>query len=251
MAGDGGGVALTAVILVAFVLASFHRPGADRAAAEPAVRIEVTAQPWWWDVRYQDPVPSPRVDDRQRDPHPGRPAGGADAHLERRDPQLLGAEPARQEGPDPGRERRSTSRPTAPAFRGQCAEFCGLSTRTWRCTWSPSRSEEFERWQAQQRGRAAEPAMRSAEGREVFLSQPCVMCHAIRGTPAAAGRAGPDPPRQPPHARGRHPAQHARAPRRLDRRSAAASSPATTCRPTCWSPTSSRRCSLAYLETLK
>ena len=72
---------------------------------------------------------------RQRDPHPGRPAGAARAAVRRRDPQLLGAEPARQAGPDPrphdrrcasGRPRRATTAASAPSSAAS-------STRTWRC----------------------------------------------------------------------------------------------------------------------
>ena len=68
--------------------------------------IKVTGHQWWWEVQYQDLDPSRMVDDRQRDPHPGRPPGADPAVVRRRDPQLLGAEPARQEGPDPRPRRR-------------------------------------------------------------------------------------------------------------------------------------------------
>jgi cytochrome c oxidase subunit 2 len=55
----GAGVALTVAILALSVLTSFHI-GRELTArpTEPEVRIAMTAQRWWWDVRYQDSVPS-------------------------------------------------------------------------------------------------------------------------------------------------------------------------------------------------
>jgi cytochrome c oxidase subunit 2 len=55
----GVSIGITLAILFLFLAASFWigreliaRPG------EPALSIDVTAQRWWWDVRYTDPVPS-------------------------------------------------------------------------------------------------------------------------------------------------------------------------------------------------
>ena len=57
--------------------------------------------------------------------------------VRRRDPQLLGAEPARQEGPDPRPHRdAAASAPTRPGvYRGQCAEFCGLQHAQHGASW--------------------------------------------------------------------------------------------------------------------
>ena len=51
---------------------------------------------------------------------------------------------------------------------------------------------EFDRWYAAQLRDAAEPATPSARrGKEVFLTNGCVLCHQIRGTPAGS-HVGPD-----------------------------------------------------------
>jgi cytochrome c oxidase subunit 2 len=52
--------------------------------------------------------------------------------------------------------------------------------------------EEFEEWLEWQSQAALPPSSLAAQrGRDVFLSQACVLCHTIRGTPAAA-TVGPD-----------------------------------------------------------
>jgi cytochrome c oxidase subunit 2 len=52
--------------------------------------------------------------------------------------------------------------------------------------------QDYENWLAHQREEAsAASASIGAEGRTVFLSKPCALCHTIRGTPARGG-VGPD-----------------------------------------------------------
>jgi len=52
--------------------------------------------------------------------------------------------------------------------------------------------EQYEAWAARQRESAVQSAdAQLVRGREVFLSNTCVMCHTIQGTTAAARR-GPD-----------------------------------------------------------
>ena len=55
----GASIAITVAIVSLFVVASFwigHELVAEPTG--PALRIDVTAQRWWWDVRYHDPIPS-------------------------------------------------------------------------------------------------------------------------------------------------------------------------------------------------
>ena len=77
-------------------------------------------------------------------------------------------------------------------FRGQCAEFCGLQhahMALWVIAQSP---QDFNAWYTRQLEPSREPPNETAtQGREVFLNHACVLCHAIRGTPAA-GTNGPD-----------------------------------------------------------
>ena len=153
-----------------------------------ALTIHVTGHQWWWEVRYEDADAEPQLHDRQRAPHPGRRAGAGQARVRRRDPQLLGAEPHGQAGPDPGPARTTSSfsadRPGV--YRGQCAEFCGLQhahglARRRRAARRRSSAGATRRSRPR---RAAGRPERQQRARRSSSSQPCVMCHTIRGTPA-------------------------------------------------------------------
>jgi len=85
----------------------------------------------------------------------------------------------------PGRENRMTVRATrAGVYRGQCAEFCGLSHALMAFDVVAMDPAAFDRWLADQ----AAPVRRTDA---LFASYGCGGCHAIRGTDQA-GRIGPD-----------------------------------------------------------
>jgi cytochrome c oxidase subunit 2 len=190
----GVGVALTAAILIVFVLASFQIGRALTARpAEPAVRIAVTAQRWWWDVRYQDPVPSNSFTTANEIHIPvGRPVEltlrSADVIHSFWVPNLHGKKDL-----IPGQINTLYIEADRPGvFRGQCAEFCGFQHANMALYVVAEPEEEFARWQAQQRQPAPEPATDAQRrGRDVFMSSSCVLCHAILGTPAG-GVTGPN-----------------------------------------------------------
>jgi cytochrome c oxidase subunit II len=77
-------------------------------------------------------------------------------------------------------------------FRGQCAEFCGLQHAHMALHVVAESEDDFAHWQEQQRRAAPEPATEEQRrGRDVFLSNSCVLCHAINGT-SAGGVTGPN-----------------------------------------------------------
>jgi cytochrome c oxidase subunit 2 len=187
------GVALTAAILIVFVLASFQVGRALTARPDPAVRIAVTAQRWWWDVRYQDPVPSESFSTANEIHIPvGRPV-----ELTLRSPDVIHSfwVPNLHGKKDliPGQINTLYLQADRPGvFRGQCAEFCGLQHANMALYVVAEPEEEFARWQAQQRQPAPEPATDAQRrGHDVFMSSSCVLCHAISGTPAG-GVTGPN-----------------------------------------------------------
>jgi cytochrome c oxidase subunit II len=190
----GVGVALTAAILIVFVLASFQIGQALTARpAEPAVRIAVTAQRWWWDVRYQDPVPSNSFTTANEIHIPvGRPVEltlySADVIHSFWVPNLHGKKDL-----IPGQINTLYLQADRPGvFRGQCAEFCGLQHAHMALHLVAEPEEEFARWQAQHRQPAPEPTTDAQRrGYDVFMSSSCVLCHAISGTPAG-GVTGPN-----------------------------------------------------------
>jgi len=85
-------------------------------------------------------------------------------------------------------------------YRGQCAEFCGLQHANMSFLVYADAPEAFRAWLAVQHRPAVAPSTALARrGRDVFLSEPCVDCHQIRGT-SAGGQVGPDLT----HVAGRH-----------------------------------------------
>jgi cytochrome c oxidase subunit 2 len=77
-------------------------------------------------------------------------------------------------------------------YRGQCAEFCGLQHANMIFYVVADPPAAFDQWAAREAGLPLPPASTLAQvGQQVFLTEPCVACHAIRGTPATA-RIGPD-----------------------------------------------------------
>ncbi|HST26244.1 MAG TPA: cytochrome c oxidase subunit II [Gaiellaceae bacterium] len=78
------------------------------------------------------------------------------------------------------------------AYRGQCAEFCGLQHALMSFVVYADPPAAFHAWLAAQERPAATPANALAQkGRDVFLSESCADCHQIRGT-SADGQVGPD-----------------------------------------------------------
>jgi cytochrome c oxidase subunit II len=189
----GGAVGITVLIVFLFVLASFWigreliaRPG------EPALSIDVTAQRWWWAVRYDDPVPSNSFSTANEIHIPvGRPIlltlRSVDVIHSFWAPNLQGKKDL-----IPGQVNTLYLQADRPGvFRGQCAEFCGLQHAHMALYVVAESEDDFAHWQEQQRRAAPEPATEEQRrGRDVFLSNSCVLCHAINGT-SAGGVTGP------------------------------------------------------------
>jgi cytochrome c oxidase subunit II len=184
----GVSIGITLAILFLFLAASFWigreliaRPG------EPALSIDVTAQRWWWDVRYTDPVPSRGFTTANEIHIPvGRPV-----ELTLRSVDVIHSfwVPNLQGKKDliPGQVDTLHLQADRPGvFRGQCAEFCGLQHAHMALYVVAEPKEEFARWQARQRQPAPEPATdEQRDGLGVFLSSSCVLCHTINGTSAS------------------------------------------------------------------
>jgi cytochrome c oxidase subunit 2 len=80
-------------------------------------------------------------------------------------------------------------------YRGQCAEFCGVQHAHMAFVVVAEPLDRFNAWLQHQRQPAPPPVATDdgavRRGHELFMQQPCVTCHAIRGTDAGA-RLGPD-----------------------------------------------------------
>jgi cytochrome c oxidase subunit 2 len=188
-------VGLTSVTLVVLLVTSAATGRAVRSLGgeEPAVTIEVTAQQWWWDVEYWDPVPSQRIRTANEIHIPvGRAVliktKSVDVNHSFWVPGLHG-----KQDHIPGHNSALTIKADHPGtFAGRCAEFCGMQHAHMQLLVIADPPEVFDSWREAQRRPAIEPVTASAQhGRDVFMTGPCVLCHTILGTPAG-GRLGPD-----------------------------------------------------------
>jgi cytochrome c oxidase subunit 2 len=165
----------------------------DTLRAPDALRIQVTGSQWWWDVQYDDPVPSLRVTTANEIHVPvGRPVAisllSTDVIHSLWIPNLQGKIDL-----VPGRLNELWLRADRPGvYRGQCAEYCGAQHAKMALVVVAEAPDAFERWLTANRAPAAAPVTPEQErGKQVVERGPCAMCHNITGT-LAGGRTAPD-----------------------------------------------------------
>jgi cytochrome c oxidase subunit 2 len=188
------GVAATVAILLFFfaydiAIGRSVRMPHDR----PHLLVKLTGYQWWWKVEYPDTVPWRWITDANEIHVPTRTP--VLVELTSNDvihslwvPNLAGKKDLIPRYKDT--VWFQADRPGT--YRGQCAEFCGHQHAKMALQVIAHAPDDFERWrvQARQASRTPSDALQS-RGQQVFLSGPCVLCHAIAGTPAGS-RAGPD-----------------------------------------------------------
>ncbi|MCA1582256.1 MAG: cytochrome c oxidase subunit II [Acidobacteria bacterium] len=188
------GAGATAAILLLFLVVSVS---AGREIAEPAgpdaLKVQVIGHQWWWEVRYPaSPANRTVVTANEIHVPVGRPVFlellSGDVIHSFWAPNLHGKKDL-----IPGRiNSHAFTAKKAGVFRGQCAEFCGLQHAHMAFTIFAETPERYSAWYEKQLAPAAEPSTPSQErGRQVFVSNSCVFCHAIQGTPAF-GQVAPD-----------------------------------------------------------
>ena len=181
------------IIFVLLVVSVMTDRGLAMLATHDALTVELTGRQWWWEVEYYDSTPSQRVTTANEIHIPvGQPVL---FKLTSRDvihsfwiPNLHGKTDL-----IPGYVTRTWIQADAPGtFRGQCAEFCGVQHAHMALVVVAEPPDKFQAWLAQQRQAARAPTDPLAQrGHDVFVTGPCVLCHAIRGT-IAMSRAAPD-----------------------------------------------------------
>jgi cytochrome c oxidase subunit 2 len=168
----------------------------DRSLAkggDGAPEILITGQQWWWRVQYWEPSSHRWIE------------AANELHLPINQPtrvEVVSADvihsfwiPSLSGKLDmiPGRVNRLTLTPRRLGWlRGQCAEFCGLQHTEMALDVKVESPADYIAWRTTQ----AEPASQPADdvtrhGRDVFVSGPCAVCHAVRGV-TEKGRAAPD-----------------------------------------------------------
>ena len=186
-----GGIVLPLVSIVALMAVSTPTLRSLVIERQDALVIEVTGKQFWWDVVY-DPEGIALRDANEIVMPRGRPVT---FRLKSDNvihsfwvPSLTG-----KMDMIPGRVNSlPVIADTAGRFRGQCAEFCGLSHPRMAFEVVVLEPAAFDRWLTRTQGEARDAARPEiVEGRNVFIDAGCPACHAIRGV-AEGSRVGPD-----------------------------------------------------------
>ena len=182
-----GGLIMPAVVLGAVLVFSLWAMGRER-VERPALTIDVTGHQWWWEANYRfaDLPDQFRTANELHIPV-GVPVRIA---LTTNDvihsfwvPQLQGKIDLIPG--DTNEVRLVVRRPGT--YSGICAEFCGAEHAKMGITVVAEDSATFREWARQQLADAATPNdSLTAEGRQLFESGPCMLCHTVRGTSAIA-----------------------------------------------------------------
>jgi cytochrome c oxidase subunit II len=190
----GGATALTVAILIGLLVVSVSTGRTIGSLhASSAVTIEVIGHQWWWEIVYDDAVPSQRVQTANEIHIPMNRA--VVLKVTSRDvihsfwaPNLNGKRDL-----IPGYTTAIWLQADRPGiFRGQCAEFCGLQHAHMAFDIVAEPQADFDRWLAAMR-QPARPPQSAAEqhGRDVFMNTRCAACHTVQGT-GAHGQVAPD-----------------------------------------------------------
>jgi cytochrome c oxidase subunit 2 len=186
-----GGIVLPLVSITVLMGFSTYTLQSITEREDDAFVIEVTGKQFWWDIVY-DPDGI-----AMRDANEIVLPRGVPVTLRLKSDNVIHSfwipSIAGKMDMIPGRVNEMTLTATETGrFRGQCAEFCGLSHPDMAFEAVVVEPDAFERWVIETKDEAedaARPMLR--RGREVFLKAGCAACHAIRGV-AEGARLGPD-----------------------------------------------------------
>lgn len=188
----GGGVVFPTFVLFFLVAYGLSMMPDQRAPGE-GLRVEVTGEQWWFRVAYWPEGATEPIHSANEIVLPV----GVRSEITLKADQVIHSfwlpSIAGKTDMFPGRVTRMSLLPTEPGeFRGQCAEFCGESHAWMAFTARTMTPDDFAAW-AEAEARPAEVPETDLQerGLDLFLSEGCGGCHAIRGTPAR-GRVGPD-----------------------------------------------------------
>ena len=184
-----GGLIIPLAILLVVAVVTVRGTNEVRQPEAGALRIDVRAHDWWWEVRY----PTTGIVTANEIHVPvGRQVA---VHITTADvihsfwvPQLAGKLDA---VPDQDNILRFTAE-KAGVYRGECAEFCGIQHANMNFLVVAEDTTRFGQWeQTQVQGAGLPTDDQSERGRLVFERESCAGCHTIKGT-SAAGTLGPD-----------------------------------------------------------
>jgi len=189
-----GWIALMGVGLATLTIASFFTDRSMAAtASRSALEVEITANQWWWSVRYHGADASQTLDTANELHLPV----DTPVHITLRSNDVIHSfwvpNLAGKQDLIPGRETDITLRPTRTGlYRAQCAEFCGVQHAHMALDVTVESRAEFLNWyRAALRPAPAPTTPLQLAGFKYVTSRECAMCHAIGGT-SASSHFGPD-----------------------------------------------------------
>jgi len=178
---------VTALILAIYVGGTWAvEASVTSSPATRPITIQVTGRQWWWEMRYQDSVPSQTfITANELHVPVGRPV---EMLLQSDDVIHSFWVPALSGKKDlvPGKTNRIVFTPRkAGSFRGQCAEFCGFQHAHMAFDVVVESQAAYDAWVEAQRTPASPPEdSLAARGQQVFLATACPTCHSIQGARA-------------------------------------------------------------------
>ena len=182
-----GGIVMPAIVLTAVLVVALRAMGSDH-HSRPAVTIRVTGHQWWWDVHYDFPT----LTDQFRTANEIHIPVGVPVRLllTSKDvihsfwvPELQGKMDL---NPGDTTEVQLIAK-RAGNYRGACAEFCGMEHAKMHLMVVAEDSATFKRWARDQLADARTPSDTLAvEGKHIFESGACSLCHSVGGTAAKA-----------------------------------------------------------------
>lgn len=182
-----GGLIMPALVLSAVLVVSLGAMGRER-HPRPSLTINVIGHQWWWEARYEFAnLPDRFVTANEIHVPVDIPVALV---LTTKDvihsfwvPQLQGKIDLIPG--DTNQLRLVVKR--AGTYEGTCAEFCGMEHAKMGLTVVAEDSATFTQWAGRQLLAARPPTDSLAvEGKQLFESGPCSLCHTVRGTAAAA-----------------------------------------------------------------
>lgn len=186
----GGGMLMPILVLAGVFLATLGTLRAEGHLDEQAaLTVQVVGHQWWWEIRY--PGAAFVTADEIHIPL-GQPVRltlrSADVIHSFWVPQLNGKTDL-----IPGQENTMfLEASTAGAYRGQCAEFCGMQHAQMAFSVVAESPRAYLAWVNRQRQSAPIPTDSvQLAGRRAFSAHSCSFCHTIRGA-GASGTVGPD-----------------------------------------------------------
>lgn len=188
-----GGIVVPLVVLSVLFVAStlVLRLIAGDPQQDDSPRIRITGHQYWWDIVH-DPEGS-----ALRDANEVVIPVGTEVVIELSSKDVIHSfwMPSIAGKMDMIPGRVNTLRVTATRtgrFRGQCAEFCGLSHPLMAFEVVVVSPEEYTAYLLNLENKAPDPVLPNpVRGRDLFESAGCVACHEIRGV-AEGARSGPD-----------------------------------------------------------